>query len=123
MANFVVFIDHAHANIFELHPDHTDEHKLVRHEVRKHGDVEKERNKHKDERGFFDEVIVHLKAANQILLVGPGLAKTEFKHHLTEHHHAEIDKKVVGVETVDHPTPGQIVALGKKFFKNFAKIS
>lgn len=121
MANFVVFLDHSHANIFELHPEMTEEHHMVRHELKKHMGAEKEQNKHKDERKFFDDLIVHLKDAHQILLIGPGLAKTEFKHHLETHHHKAVNDKVVAVETVDHPTDGQIVAMGKKFFKNHLK--
>lgn len=52
-----------------------------------------------------------------MLLVGPEDAKTHFQQHLERHHHEALGKKVIGVETVDHPTDGQIVALAKKFLK------
>lgn len=117
MANYVVFIDLEHAKVFELHPDRTTETALKRHEVRHHTGRDKEHNNHKNAEKFFHEVAGHLGAAREILLVGPGMAKDQFKEHLARHHHADIGQKVVGTETVDHPTDGQIVALAKKFFK------
>jgi stalled ribosome rescue protein Dom34 len=117
MANYVVFLDHQHANIFELHPDKLEEKHLKRSEIRNHNGKEKEQNKHKDETKFFNEVVERLAQAHEILLVGPGTAKTQFQHHLEAHHQSTVSKKIVGVETVDHPTDGQIVALAKKFFK------
>ena len=52
---------------------------------------------------------------NEILIVGPGSAKSElFKHALS--HDPAIAKKIVGVETVDHPTDGQILNYAKAYF-------
>ncbi len=119
MANFVVFIDLEHAKIFELHGEQVESHLIHRHEIRHHSGVEKEQNNHKNADKFFHGVATHLKVAHELLILGPGLAKTHFKDHL-EKHDPEIGKKVVGVETVDHPTDGQMVALAKKFFKAHA---
>jgi stalled ribosome rescue protein Dom34 len=117
MANYVVWIDHDHAKLFELNPAKVDESTLHATEIRHHGGVEKEQNNHKNSAKFFDEVAAKLASANEILLIGPGLAKTHFKSHLETHHEKQIKQKIVGMETVDHPTNGQIVALAKKFFK------
>jgi stalled ribosome rescue protein Dom34 len=116
MANYVVFIDLEHAKIFELHPDKVEAHSMRRHEIRHHGGNEKEKNNQKNEEKFFHQVVGHLASAHEILLIGPGPAKIHFRAHIEKHAH-EVGKKVVGVETVDHPTDGQIVALAKKFFK------
>jgi stalled ribosome rescue protein Dom34 len=116
MANYVVFIDLEHAKIFELHPGKIEEHSMRRHEIRHHNGSEKENNNHKNEEKFFHQVASRLVGAHEVLLVGPGQAKTHFKHHMERHDH-EVNKKVVGMETVDHPTDNQIVALAKKFFK------
>ncbi len=116
MANFVVFIDLESAKIFELHGDTVETHMHHRHEIRHHSGSEKEQNAHKNAEKFFHEVASHLKAAHELLLIGPGDAKVHFKTHLIQHD-PEVGKKVVGVETVDHPTDGQMVALAKKFFK------
>lgn len=117
MANYVVWLDSSLARIFELHPDKVEELHLKRVEFRHHNGAEKSQNAHKNLEKYFHELAGALKEAHEILLVGPGDAKTHFRHHLEAHHHADVNKKIVGVETVDHPTDGQIVALGKKFFK------
>lgn len=117
MANYVVWIDREHAKIFELHPNEVIETNMKRHEIRHHTGAEKEHNHQKHGEKFFCDVAHHLNTAHEILLVGPGQAKDQFKAHLEKHHHGSISNKVVGVETVDHPTDNQVVALAKKFFK------
>ena len=69
-----------------------------------------------DLRRFYDEVARHLAEAGEILVTGPGTAKTELIHHLEEKHPA-VARRVVKVETLDHPTDGQLLALARKQFK------
>jgi hypothetical protein len=40
-----------------------------------------------------------------------------------EQHNPQLKKIIAGVETVDHPTDGQIVAMARKFFKVTDKAS
>ena len=53
---------------------------------------------------------------------GPGLknipanAKTALVKHIGEHD-AQVAKKIVGVESVDHPSDAQLVARARKYFK------
>lgn len=121
MANFVVWLDHEHAKVFELHPDKVDEKTMRRHEIRHHQGTEKEQNNHKNAEKFFHDVAIALSSAHEILVLGPGMAKDQFKSHLDHHHHADLAKKVVGVSTVDHPTDPEIVASARKFFKAHLK--
>jgi stalled ribosome rescue protein Dom34 len=66
---------------------------------------------------FYHRVAEALKPAFEILVVGPGTAKTQFMHHVQEHAvHAPLTKKIKGVENMDHPTDNQIVAHARKFF-------
>jgi hypothetical protein len=51
-----------------------------------------------------------------LLIVGPASAKHEFFKFVQEHHRALVSK-IVGVETVDHPTGGEIVAHARSYFK------
>jgi hypothetical protein len=53
--------------------------------------------------------------SKEILIVGPGSAKLDLMKHATKHDHS-IAEKVVGIETVDHPTDGQLLAYAKKYF-------
>ena len=118
MANYVIWLDSEKAKIFALHPEEVSEKTLVRTEIRHHNAAEKEQNKHKNAEKFYHEVATALSSAHEVLLVGPGEAKVHFQAHLKNHHHAQVGSKIVGVETIDHPSDGQIVALAKKFFKN-----
>ncbi len=53
--------------------------------------------------------------ASKILIVGPTGAKLELMHYLKTHR-AEVAKKVVGVETVDHPSEGELLKYAHKYF-------
>ena len=57
-----------------------------------------------------------LAEAAEVLVVGPGVAKLEFIKHVAKHEHA-LEPKIVGVETVDHPTDGQLVAYARRYFR------
>jgi stalled ribosome rescue protein Dom34 len=73
--------------------------------------------KHKDSDKMFHEIATHLNGATEILVMGPGQAKDHIVSHLKNHHHEQLAKKVVGVETVDHPTDNQILDHARRFFK------
>jgi hypothetical protein len=66
-----------------------------------------------DAKRFFDEVAQSLAGTEKVLIVGPSSAKLEFSRHLHTHD-AALEARVVGIETVDHPSDGQIVAYAKK---------
>jgi stalled ribosome rescue protein Dom34 len=63
---------------------------------------------------FFQEVATNLADADRLLILGPGVAKHHFRSYLVEHLPA-LAKKLVGCETVDHPTDNQIAAFAQKF--------
>ncbi|MEI7531370.1 MAG: translational machinery protein [Betaproteobacteria bacterium] len=64
---------------------------------------------------FFHQVIHAVSDVKEILIVGPGSAKLELVKHANLHDH-KIFEKIVGVETVDHPTDGQLLAYARKYF-------
>ena len=49
------------------------------------------------------------------LIVGPAQAKLRLVKHIHVHDHGSVDK-IIGVETVDHPSDGQLVAYARKYF-------
>ena len=71
---------------------------------------------------FFHKVVSVVAAANEILVVGPGSAKVELLKHAVVHDPA-IAKKIVSVETVDHPTDAQTIAYATKYFNLVDNIS
>jgi len=68
------------------------------------------------DREFFKRIVDSLAASGAILIVGPGHAKLEFENFIREEY-PDLAKRISGVESLDHPTDGQLVALARKFFK------
>ena len=115
----LVWIDHREAKVFHfsateaeqevvrsLHP-----HQHLHHKANSgdsgHVPVDKE---------FLKRVTVAISAAGAVLITGPGGAKTELASYIKEEK-PEIAKHIAGVEALDHPTDGALLALGRKFFK------
>jgi len=114
-----IWIDHKEAHIFHIHPDKIDETtvKAPEHVYHRHPKGPEGGREHPDDaKRFFHEVARSLDAAEEILLVGPSTGKLELLRYLHKHNHA-LESRIVGVETVDHPTDGQLVAYAKKYFK------
>jgi stalled ribosome rescue protein Dom34 len=63
---------------------------------------------------YYDKVIVSLRDARSILILGPGEAKHELEKRLRE---AGRDKAIVGVETADKMTDPQIAAAARRRFR------
>ena len=53
---------------------------------------------------------------DSVLIVGPASAKDKFVKFVHENH-GPLGSKIVGVETADHPTGGEIVAHARSYFK------
>ncbi|NNG25592.1 translational machinery protein [Telluria aromaticivorans] len=65
--------------------------------------------------GYMDDVAAALMPSKEILIVGPGQEKLHFIKHLNKSH-AGIADKVVSVETVDHPSDGELLEYARKYF-------
>jgi len=68
------------------------------------------------DRDYFDHIINALRGTNEWLLVGPGKAKDQLLHHV-DSYVSWLREKLVGVEAMDHPTDGELVAHARRFFK------
>ncbi len=64
---------------------------------------------------FYEDIITRIKAVPEWLVVGPAKAKLDFSKHLTRRH-ADLVDHMIGLETVDHPSDGQLLAFAKKYF-------
>jgi uncharacterized protein YbcI len=60
-------------------------------------------------------VAAALADAGRILLTGPSSTKTELVKHI-HRHDPRLIEHIAGVETVDHPTDGQLVAHARHYF-------
>jgi stalled ribosome rescue protein Dom34 len=114
----VVWIDHHEAKILHV-TDQDFDALLVRSpsaHVHRHPTLTAERSHPADAKKFYDDVSKALAQFDEILVVGPATAKLELIKHVHKHAHA-LEPKIIGVETVDHPTDGQLVAHARHYFK------
>jgi hypothetical protein len=64
---------------------------------------------------YYDEVISYIRDAESILLFGPGEAKGELEKRLSAQ---GLGKRIVGIETTDKMTDGQVVAKVRQHFQH-----
>jgi stalled ribosome rescue protein Dom34 len=114
----LVWIDHREAKVFQFnatevdratvrstHPDQHIHHKANAGDSG-HAPIDQE---------FFKRVAQAIAQAGAILITGPANAKTELVAYIkrVEPHLAE---RISGVETLDHPSDGALLALARSFF-------
>jgi stalled ribosome rescue protein Dom34 len=113
-----VWIDHHEARVYHVAEGAFDETTLKApgHHLHRHPKgATAEHNHPEDLHRFFAEVEHALEGAERILVVGPGTAKLQLLRHAREHARA-IESHIVGVESCDHPTEGQLVAHINHYF-------
>ncbi|KIZ47540.1 MULTISPECIES: hypothetical protein [Rhodopseudomonas] len=112
----VVWIDHKEAKIFHfsateaerdvIHPAHATKH--LQHKA--------------EDPHYLKAAMDAIADAGAVLIVGPAHTKTDLVKYI-EQHNPKLNSVIAGVETVDHPTDGQIVALARKYFQVTDKAS
>lgn len=115
----VVWLDHTHAKIF-----HFDAHAFEVRQVKSaHADAHLHHKSGATGSGhaaedpkYYAAVAQALADAQEILVTGPGSAKTVFQKHLAAHNPA-LAKRIVEATASDHPTDGEVVAMARKHFK------
>lgn len=110
-----VWIDHQEAKLFHVLPDGFDVTKI---EAPYHHFARKalEQGRHAGSEDFYHQVAAALADATEILIVGPSSAKLDLFRHIHRHDHT-LEAKIVGVETLDHPTEGRLVAYVRHYFE------
>jgi stalled ribosome rescue protein Dom34 len=69
-----------------------------------------------EDQDFLDRVAESVAQAGAVLITGPANAKTELVKHI-HHHDPELIDIIAGVESVDHPSDGALVAHAKHYFQ------
>jgi len=114
----IIWIDHQQAKIFQF--DATDDdsatvrskhpHKHIHHKSNSgdsgHAPVDKD---------FLRRVGEAVSQAANILITGPAGAKKELAAYL-EHDQPGVASKIVGIEALDHPSDGELLAFARKYF-------
>ena len=116
-----VWLDHNEARIFHIAKDGFDEtvihpEKPHRHLHRKSGPGAVSGKRTQGDPAFYEEISKALAESEELLVLGPSTAKLELIRYVHKHH-AQVGEKVIGVETVDHPSDRQIVAYARHYFE------
>lgn len=114
----VVFIDHHHADVLQFDPEHVEAQKIkasARH-TKHHG------NSVRTEHEFFAHVCDALDGIAEILITGSKTGLADFKHY-ADKHRAETAQRIVGYETVDHPSENQLIALARQYFLKYDRMA
>ena len=114
----VVWIDHKEAHVIHFNAE-ASENEVIKtksthpHLHHKSGVIGSGR--FGSDQGYLHDVILAVAEAKEILIVGPGSAKLDLVKH-AKHHDAKVAQKIVGIETVDHPTDPQLLAFARQTF-------
>jgi stalled ribosome rescue protein Dom34 len=114
----LVWLDHVEAHVMHISPDDVektviqpkDPHHKLHSRAGTLGD-----GRSPEDQDYYHRVVDALKGASEILIVGPAQAKLQLIKHIHAHD-PDVVKKVLGVETVDHPSDAQLVAYARKYF-------
>lgn len=114
----VVFIDHAQAQVLQFDAEHVEAQKVKAHShhTKQHGSAVR------SEHEFFGHVCDALDGIAEVLVTGPKTGLADFRHY-AEKHRAETARRIVGYETVDHPTQNQLVALARQYFLRYDRMA
>lgn len=115
--NAVVWLDHSKAVVIHFDKNASESESLKTHSTHPHP-----RQNHSDNHVngddntlFYKDIADALADSQQILVVGPAEEKTAFVAYVTSKVPA-IAGKIKAVETVDHPSDGQLLAHARKHF-------
>ncbi|MEJ1968974.1 MAG: hypothetical protein WDN03_10160 [Rhizomicrobium sp.] len=115
----VVWIDHKETRIFEFGTGGIEHHRIhpgerqgnIHHKAGSVGSGHSHEDKH-----YLSAIADALKPNHEILIVGHGQAKIELAHYIRDHVPA-LAPRIMGIEALDNPTEGEVVAFARKFFE------
>jgi stalled ribosome rescue protein Dom34 len=115
----IVWIDHQQAKVF--HFDSNDADLTTVRSTHPHQHIHHKANARDSghapvDAAFLKNVAEALSGAGAILIAGPASAKTELAAYI-EREQPNLFKRISGVETMDHPTDGALVAFARRYFK------
>lgn len=105
----VVWIDHTEAHVVMFDREHLEAQRIKSRSHHKH------QGKDAADAGYFPSVAAALAGTHEVLLAGPGAARTEFRHWCSDHQPL-VAGLIVDSVPADHPSDGQLVAMARKYF-------
>ena len=114
----VIWIDHSQAHVMHFDRDATESERIrahSQHKLHTKSGVPGAGHTPADQK-YLHEVAHAVADAQEILIVGPSGAKLALIKHMQKHDPA-IAANVVGIESVDHPSDGQLLAYARHYFE------
>ncbi|MFI4867381.1 MAG: translational machinery protein [Steroidobacterales bacterium] len=115
----VVWIDHHEARVFHfnvddaeravVHPQHPTRH--IHHKAHSIGSGHAA-----EDQAFFHSVLEAIGSAGAVLIGGPANAKHELFKHI-QRHAPQLLPRIATVETLDHPSDGELLAHARQYFR------
>ena len=107
----VVWLDHHSAQVVQFDAEEVQVQKVQAqtHDTRQHG------RGVRDDHELFGAVCDALAGITEVVVTGSKTALSDFRHYVDKHRHP-LTVQIVGFETVDHPTEGQLVAFARRYF-------
>lgn len=117
MNNAVVWLDHTKAQVIRFDADAFESEALETrsHHPHPHQNHADTHATDEDNTAFHADIASALKDTQQILVVGPAQEKTAFIKYLTAKVPAVVNQ-IKAVETVDHPSEGQLLTYARRHF-------
>lgn len=114
----VVWLDHSEAHVMHFNDEAAENAKIRarsqhQHQHHKKGAVGS--GHAGEDQKYYHEVAHALADAKEILILGPSGAKLTLMKHMQKHD-PTVAEKVVGIETADHPSDGQVLAFARHYF-------
>lgn len=115
----VVWLDHSEAHVIAFNRDGAEKpvivHAAHRHEHQHHHADSIGSGRAPEHPEYYEQIIARIGNVHEWLVVGPSSAKLAFSKHVNKYH-ANLADNIIGIETVDHPSDGQLLAYAKKYF-------
>lgn len=114
----VVHLDHQTADVLQFDAEHVQAQKVKAHtrHTAQHG------SQVRTEHEYFGHVCDALDGIAEVLVAAGHKTQADFRHYVDKHR-PQIAAHIVGYETVDHPSPNQLVALARRYVLKYDRMS
>jgi len=114
----VVWLDHSEAHVIHFNAEAAESEQVKIHSTHPH--LHKKSGipgvgRAPEDTHYFEAVAKAINDSTEVLIVGPGFEKLALMKHFVKHH-PKLADAVVSVETVDHPSDGQLLKFARKYF-------
>lgn len=107
----VLWLDHHQGQVLQFNKE-----QVIAQKLRDHPhDTGQHHSAVRTEHEFFSSVCDALSGIGAVLVTASRTVQADFRHYVSKHRPG-VSAQLVGWETVDRPTEGELIAMAKKFF-------